>query len=484
MTTEFVHAGPIARAYFYDDTEIACLIGPYGSGKSSATVQRIKRHMHQQEPDSNGVRDTRILVARNTFPQLRDATLPTWLKWFPPDIYGPIDSKMRHIITGKLPDGTTLRSEVMFRAFDDPVESLRNLLSLDSSFAWLNECRELPFEVFTGILGRCGRWRPSDVRATYAGCLLDSNPWYSESDYHRAFVIDPRPGYRLFHQPSGVSPEAENLGNLPRGYYQRMDRDLAGEPDKLRVQCYSEFGALRSGQVVYSKYTDSIHCKAFDLPKGAPLRIGVDFGVRASAATIVYRTPVGKFLVVDEIVSFDQDLPRFCDAIKARLSNQYPGHPFEFGVGDPAGSQRNLTGATAFDIARARGVHLMPAPTNELAVRLAAVNKLLTEIAPDGAPTFQLHPRCKWLRDGFLFGYKFAQQKGTGRIADIPADSDYTHVHDSLQYVALRTVGAIFQAHGNGAGISHEQFIRGCQQRNGRPGRDNFEDLFGNRRRG
>lgn len=475
--TEFVHAGPVARDFFFDDTEVACIIGPYGSGKSSASVQRLKRHMHQQEPDSRGVRDTRILIARNTYKQLQDATLPTWLRWFPQDIYGPVDSRMRHILSGKLPDGTKLRCEVLFRAFDNPVEDLRNLLSLDITMAWLNECRELPFEIFTGIMGRVGRWPGGDVRATFAGAILDSNPWYSESEYHRAFVIDPRPGYKLWHQPSGISPEAENLANLPKGYYQKMERDLAGEPDKLRVQCYSEFGALRSGQVVYPRFTDNVHCKPFDLPKGVPLRLGVDFGLRASAATIGYRSPVGTLYVVDEVVAFDEDLPRFADAIKARLSNQYPGHALEWGVGDPAGNQRNLSGATAFDIARARGLHLMPAQTNELSVRLAAVNKLLVEMAPDGKPALQIHPRCKWLRDGFLHGYKFAQQRGTGRIADVPADNDYTHVHDSLQYLAMRTVGAIFQAHGGGAGVTHEQFLRGCAAR--RPPADNFGAIFG-----
>ncbi|MGH9639251.1 MAG: hypothetical protein ACRD3Y_04265, partial [Bryobacteraceae bacterium] len=358
---------------------------------------------------------------------------------------------------------------------------LRNLLSLDITAGWLNECREIPFDIFNGIMSRVGRWPNGSARPTWFGCLLDSNPWHSESEYHRAFVIDPRPAYKLFHQASGVSAEAENIANLPGGsaYYTRMEERLADKPDQLKVDCYSEWGALRSGQVVYSKYVDSVHCKPFELPKSARIRIGVDFGIRACAATLMYRSPTGAHLVFDEVVSFEEDLPRFVDAIKMRLANQWPGHSFEWGVADPAGQQRNLSGQTAFQIAASRGLYLQPAATNELSVRLAAVTKLLVEMAPDGSPALVIHPRCKWLRDGFLYGYKFSQQRGSGKIADIPEKSDHSHVHDSLQYLALRSVGAIFQAHGSGAGISHDDFVRACADR--RAPTDNWDAIHGHR---
>lgn len=481
MATEFIHAGPVAREFFYDNSPVAALVGPFASGKSVASIMRMKRHAHEQAPDNSGVRSTRWLVVRQTYKNLKDAVLPTWERWWPPEIYGKVDSQMRHMISGKLPDGTTLQMEVLFRAFDNPIEDLRNLLSLEITGAWVNEARELPFETTMAIMGRTNRWpRGNGVTPTWTGLLLDSNPWFSESEYHRAFVIDPRRNYKLFHQPSGVSAEAENLANLGLDYYTDMERDLAAEPDKLAVQCYSEFGALRTGQVVYPKYIDKIHCREYTLPTGAPIRIGVDFGIRACAATLMYRSPVGVHYVFDEVVSFDQDLPRFADSIKARISNQYPGHPYEWGVGDPAGNQRNLSGQTAFDIARARGLYLL-AGNNELAPRIAAVNKLLIEMAADGTPAFQLHPRCKWLRDGFLFGYKFNAQKGTGRIADVPGDSDFTHVHDSLQYVAQRSVGALFSAHSGGGfgGVSHDQFIKGCAARSQRKPDEPFDFIFG-----
>jgi hypothetical protein len=479
--TIYTHAGPVAQAFFEDNSEVAVIVGPFGSSKSTTSIQRLKRHMHEQKPDSRGVRSTRWLIVRNTYKQLKDATLPTWLTWFPADIYGAVDSNMRHIIAGRLPDGTTLRAECLFRAFDDPTSDLRNLLSLELTGCWANECREIPFETAMAILGRTGRWPAAGVKPTWSGLIGDTNPWYSESEWHKHFMVDLRPGYKLFHQPSGLSPEAENLANLPANYYEKMERDLAAEPEKLKVHCYSEWGALRSGQVVYPKYIDGTHCKPFELPRGVPLRIGIDFGIRACAAVLMYRSPTGVHHVVDEIVAFDQDLPSFCDALKARMSNAWAGHPFEFGVGDIAGNQRGLSGQSAFDIARSRGVFLQPASTNELSVRLAAVNKLLTMLAADGKPAFLMHPRCKWLREGFLYAYRFEQQRGTGRVADVPTKGDHSHVHDALQYVALRSVGAIFAAHGGAAGISHDQFVRGCAARGQQQRPDGYDIVFGNR---
>jgi phage terminase large subunit len=463
---EFQHAGPVARDFFYDNSPFAAIVGPFGSGKSTSSILRLKRHMHEQAPDSNGVRSTRWLVVRNTYKQLQDATLPTWRQWFPSNLYGVVDSQMRQRISGRLPDGTTLDAEVLFRPLDDPKEDLRSLLSLELTGAWLNECREIAFETAMAIMGRTKRW-PAKINGgpSWSGIIADSNPWFAESEWHNAFVVKPRQGYKLFHQPSGMSAAAENMANLHPDYYRDMERDLAAEPDKLAVNCYSEFGALRSGQVVYKAYSDAVHCKEFSLVKGAPIRIGVDFGIRACAATFMHRTPIGEHLVVDELVAFDQDLPSFIDAIKRKLTNEYAGHPREWAVGDRAGSQRNLSGITAFQIAAARHFPMIPSATNELSVRLAAVNKLLTTMAPNGKPAFQLHPRCKWLREGFLHGYKFEQARGSSRIADVPGKSDWSHPHDSLQYVAMHSVGAVMAAHG-GDGPSGDDFARACAARN------------------
>lgn len=72
----------------------------------------------QQKPDITGKRKTRGLVVRNSFPELRSTTIPSYLSWFRDicDItYGsPITSKIKL----PLPDGTTVEQEVFFVGLD------------------------------------------------------------------------------------------------------------------------------------------------------------------------------------------------------------------------------------------------------------------------------------------------------------------------------------------------------------------------------
>lgn len=464
---EFIHAGPVARAFSFDNSPCAALIGPFGSGKSVASIIRLKRHMHEQAPDHQGVRSTRFLVARNTFPMLRDAVLPTWRAWFPESVYGVIDSQMRQRIKGKLPDGTTLDSEILFRAFDDELLDTRALLSLELTGAWVNECRELPFGTFATIQSRVGRW-PSRAAgcATWSGVIADSNPWSAETPYHDAFVVNPRANYRLFHQPGGLDPAAENLANLIEGYYDAMTVNKAHDPDALAVERDAKFGAMRSGEAVFRQYTDAAHCREFVLPPGCPIRIGIDFGIRACAAVLMWRSPDGVHHVFDELVTFDADLPTFIQALKMRLSTTWRGHPLEWSVGDRAGTQRNLSGETAFRIAGRCGFPIIPSATNELSVRLGAVNRLLGTMVA-GKPALALHPRCKWLREGFLHSYKFDRARSSNKVADLPAKNDWSHVHDALQYVAMHSIGAITaMSGGNTVGmLDQDAFNRACANR-------------------
>ena len=70
--------------------------------------------MRKQEP-WRGVRKTRMVVLRNTYPELTSTTINTWKDWYPeelwPIVYGsPITCNVKY----KLPDKTTVDSEVMF----------------------------------------------------------------------------------------------------------------------------------------------------------------------------------------------------------------------------------------------------------------------------------------------------------------------------------------------------------------------------------
>ena len=66
--------GKIAGAFCLDNSECAVIMGPVGSGKTTAFLQRIARHAYEQRP-YQGVRRTRFAIVRNTGPQLNDTTI-------------------------------------------------------------------------------------------------------------------------------------------------------------------------------------------------------------------------------------------------------------------------------------------------------------------------------------------------------------------------------------------------------------------------
>lgn len=460
--------GPVAGAFYADNSPRAAIVGPFGSAKSVAVVHRILRHAMEQAPGSDGVARTRFLAVRNTFRQLNDTTVRTWRDWIDDATWGPFEpTKMRHVLSGRAGD-KQIECEVLFRALEDE-NDLRNALGAEYTGVWFNEGREIEEKLYSALCARVGRFPAgaSGAAPTWSGAILDTNAWFQESYLHERFVLNPRPGYRLHHQPGGLHPDAENLSNLAqtpetlalpfdhpkrrargRVYYLDMERDMS--PDEFAIVGMSKFGALRSGQAVYQDYVDAVHCKEFLTPPHAGLIVGLDVGIRASAAVLLHRTPTGAFLIVDEVPCFDRDLPGFVAEIRRTLA-RYPTATVERYVVDPAAGQRQLSGMTAIEMLRAAGLYAVPAATNSPPVRIGAVGGLLRQMGRDGLPVLRLHPRCKFLRKGFLGGYAYAKGRH-GQLADRPADSDYTHVHDGLQYATLAGVGTVRGAMGGHEG--------------------------------
>ena len=65
------NAPPTLSQFLDDDSFVRCVVGPVGSGKSSACVLEILRRACEQRPGPNGKRCTKFAVIRNSYPQLR-----------------------------------------------------------------------------------------------------------------------------------------------------------------------------------------------------------------------------------------------------------------------------------------------------------------------------------------------------------------------------------------------------------------------------
>ena len=426
---------PTGAKFMQSDAKMRVLLGPVGSGKSVTCSFEVIRRASMQEPNQQGIRKSRFAVVRETARQLQDTTIKTFLDWFPPGVCG---AYMRTTKTYFFKVGD-VESEIMFRALDD-ADDVANLNSLELTGAWFNECRDIHPDIVDAMSKRIGRF-PSkkDGGPTWHGMWGDTNPptmdtwWYYQLEHLSPAdgVSANDNGWDVFKQPSGRSPYAENIENLPDGYY-----DTQGRSDEyIRVYIDGEYGLSSSGLPVYKYFRPDYHMATSRLrhiTNGVrPIIVGMDLGL-TPAAVIGQQDPRGRALIFAEAVSFDMGVQRFVRTVlKPLLYEQFNGAPVTIVV-DPAGTQRAQTDErSAVDIIKAEGLKVMPARTNSVAARINAVDDYLMRQV-DGDPAFLVDPRCTHLKAAMMGGYRY-KPKGDGAIDKNP----HSHVAEALQYLML-----------------------------------------------
>ena len=67
------------------------LMGPVGSGKSYACAAEVMMRAVRQKPSpQDGIRYTRFVIVRNSYPELKTTTIKTWQELFPENTFGLI----------------------------------------------------------------------------------------------------------------------------------------------------------------------------------------------------------------------------------------------------------------------------------------------------------------------------------------------------------------------------------------------------------
>jgi len=451
--------GPVAKAFLNDSSFICGIMGPFGSGKSTAAVMKIIKNMQSQKRTADGWIKRRTAIIRNTYPELRTTTMKTWHQWVPQHLGRWRDSgpPMHHIIDKR----NKIDWEVLFVALDRP-DDVSKLLSMELSDAWINEAREVPKAIMDGLTGRVGRYpamwmaEPTNVQI-----LMDTNPpdtdhwWYilAEQDMtnekNRQLIVSMREAedtlrsmglikkdqrlFQFYRQPSGRSPDAENVKNLRPGYYefQMAGKDL----DWIKVYIDGQYGFVMDGLPVYPEYKDSTHAgKPFEVVYGVGLRLGFDWGL-TPACTISQRLANGKWLVHQEYVSERMGITTFGEEVAKLLLREFPGMKVVSSHGDPAGDAVTPEESTCFKIMTAAGIPTEPAPTQDPTRRREGLSYLLRTMI-DGDPAIRIHPRCSILRKGLSGGFhrKRVQVTGDVRFKDVPEKNKYSHVCEAFEY--------------------------------------------------
>jgi hypothetical protein len=356
--------------------------------------------------------------------------------------------------------------EVIFLALDQP-KDVRKLLSLELTGAWVNEARELPKAVIDGLTHRVGRYPTKrDGGASWHGIWMDTNPMDDDHWWHKLAEKEKMSGpyaWKFFNQPGGVievphdelpenpeandfifasgkwwmvNPKAENVDNLPAGYYQQM---LLGK-NLDWIRCYAEgkYTYVQEGKPVWHEYDDNIMSGDVQYDPTLAIQVGVDFGL-TPAAVIGQRYPNGRWVVLDEVVTMDMGLERFGNLLLSDLNMKYPKAQVLL-WGDPAGMARDaIYEVTAFDYLRTLGLRAQPTPSNDFKVRREAAAAPMQRLIA-GKPGLMVASHCKLLRKSLSGGYHFkrvAVGAGHERFKDAPNKNEHSHVGDAFGYLML-----------------------------------------------
>lgn len=438
---------PTIKKFYLSKKKIRAIVGPFGSGKSSGCVITLLKIACEQQPDPHGIRRTRFAIVRNTYRMLKDTTKKTIDYWLPFAEWKESESK--YILRMRLKDGTVVESEWLLRALDRP-EHVANLYSLEVTAVWLNEAKEIHKEIFDTIEGRL-RYPPT-IRdengniiygPTWIGILLDTNPPDDDHWFYKYFEENRPEKAEIFHQPSGLSPYAENVSNLPENYYE--DLCVGKDPEWIDVYVHGLYGSVKSGKPVFSMYDDKIHCSKTPLAPlpGLSLILGMDFGL--TPACVFIQKPPRRLLVLDELVAEEPiDVIEFIKYFVLPFIEENEAYKFKSFViiGDPAGKARSqIDGRSVFQAISQLGLKAYPAYSNSIQIRLNAVNKYLLGMdisRSEVAPAFQLSPTCKVLRQAMKGKYRMKRiSVGTDMYSNVPEKNKWSHVADALQYGAL-----------------------------------------------
>lgn len=433
------------------------IIGPVGSGKTTGIFMKLVYMARLQMPGPDGIRRSRAVIVRNTGQQLQDTTLNSWFTWFKPGVAGSWEATQKKF-TLRFAD---VECEVLFRPLDTPQDVAR-VLSLEVTFALLDEFVELPQAIVEALSARCGRY-PSAVvgGATNWGMWGSSNPstednWWFDYLHNGGSVIQPGEGIslharliadprnsRYFLQPSGFSAAAENIEHLPGGaaYYTNQAKNKTDAWVKQFLE--AQWGFSVAGKPVVQSFNAAMHLSPTRLVynPALPLVGGFDPGLGGAAMILGQEDLEGRLRVLGEIVTSGVGATRFMtERLRPYLTANMPElPPGGFLVApDPAAGNRASTDESTIVDRIKRYYPVSIETNNRLPLRLDAIDYYAARVV-HGTPALLIdEAACPILTRALKGGWRYAldakgQVKGGGDAK--PEKNAYSHPGDGFGYL-------------------------------------------------
>ena len=436
----FDYDPPITLDHFMcSDQLVRAVRGPVGSAKSTAMAMELLRRACQQEPGADGIRRSRGVIIRNTLQQLKTTCLVT------------IQQLLRPIINYKVSDQTIqvrfndVEADWLLLPLDTP-DNIDRLLSLELTYAWISEFREINPEILESLLGRVGRFPSRAVGGcTWHGVVMETNSFTQDSGWYEKLELDKPGNWDYFVQPGAFEPDAENRENLPDGYYENLME--ANTDEWVDQYIHNKIGPSLSGQAVFrNSFDTNFHVADGPLSPvpGHSLVIGMDFA-RHPAAIIGQIDHIGRLLIFKELEQENCGVERFVTEFlsEALAEARFASNPVYI-VGDPSGLQTSQIGEeSVFHAVRRLGYIAYPASTNHIDPRLRSVEKFLLQVrhgSQGPEPAFLIDPDgCPKLIRAMQYEYRYKIKKNK-QLEDKPDKvRPWADLCDALQYLCLGT---------------------------------------------
>lgn len=440
-------------------------IGPAGSAKTSGIIWMLLLRAIMQAPAQDGVRYSRALVARNTNSMLRSTTIPS---------FKTMVGNLMAFRTGSFPmtaharfdlnDGTKVHFDVEFLSFDDE-KSQNKLLGCEPTFGFIDELSEFPESLVFAIDRRLGRYPSGRFgRASWVGLYGATNGplknhwlyrWYlgdKDKEFNMMTEQMGRPYFQLHRQPPALlredggkwrpNPMAENIENLPGGYnyYYAM---LGSEEQKIKAYVEGDFADLVTGKVVYPEFNETRHViPRFNLPSGAPLLLGFDFG-RTPVCLVATETTGGRLIIIDEIMGEDMSIDTLLsEHVKPIIRQRFPNNLVSRATADPAGLvEAQSVDVSPYDVLLKHGIPVESPGSNKIQPRLEATKQKLTKLDRSGEPMLQITDNCKFLIEAIKYNYIYESVRGKNDVVrDTPTKSHEgwcSDLCDALGYLCM-----------------------------------------------
>lgn len=491
LWVDYTAPGPKCAAWLASRAPMSFVMGPVGSAKTTGGPMKGLQIARLQHPstkdiysarrpefrkwDGVGWRKAKVIAGRMNYRRMHDTLMPSYQKVFPADLpkmgnrwsattewsyekNGPVD----HVMEFVFDDVGPVRLHMSFRSVGE--QTLESFVRGNESTAWwLNEVDEFP----PGSLGmfgqRVGREyldeRPDPDIAppvAYTEIFGDLNAPDEDNWFNEDYIQKKPDGFELFVQPSGFSPDAENLENLRRihpDYYAQMAKKLRADQGEWAVRRFIENkpGISRQGTPVYRDFNAMIHVPEGGImadPNGGPIVIGFDQGT-TPAASFQQTDGQGRLLILDELVTEEgriESAYEFGKSCGRKLLAEFKRFVRRDGFiacGDPAAKANESTGQ--FFKEYQRGLlevtgygPVTIAPTNNINARVGWINAPLRSIT-NGQPELLVDRSCRWHIRGFASGYKMVRVQGKDRVyRDKPDKGPYSHLMNGAEYGASR----------------------------------------------